>query len=153
MGLLPSGVLPGAMRQETMDRNGVSSMARELADRLTAFEAASIPLEEDLFATCRVSEKLRRPLSTLTGTAGYNSLLSRALTLAKRESPALAEVQVNPDGSMEGLEDEAAKACPVLIAYVLNLLTIFIGEALTLRLLQDVWPDLLNSVQAEENLK
>jgi hypothetical protein len=71
--------------------------------------------------------------------------LARALTLAKREASGLNAVQVRADGSLEGLEGEAAKAGPILIAYVLNLLITFIGEALLLRLLHDVWPDFPSS--------
>ncbi len=119
--------------------------ARELADRLAVLEAAASPSDDDLFVTCRICEKLRRSLIGLTGTAGYSSLLSRALTLAKRESPALAEVQTRPDGSLEGLKGEAAKAGPVLIAHLINLLITFIGEALTMRILQNVWPDFARS--------
>lgn len=97
-------------------------------------------------ALFRVSEKLRRPLSTLAGTAGFSSLLARALTLAKQEAPTLRAVQVKPDGSLDYLSelqnhvdsDEAA----ALIAQLLGLLFTFIGEGLTLRLMHDVWPDL-----------
>ncbi len=136
-----------------MDRNGIGTKARGLAERLVAFDAAIIPARQDLFATCRVCEKLRRPLSTLIGPAGYSSLLSRALTLARRESPALADVQVNPDGSLKGLEGEAAKATAVLIAHILNLLTTFIGEALTMRFIRDIWPDFPSSIRIKEDSK
>ena len=44
---------------------------------------------EEVYAALRVGEKLRRPLSTLAGTAGYRSLIARALTLAKKEVPSL----------------------------------------------------------------
>lgn len=145
------GILPRAVRQEMMDRNGISIKARGRAERLVAFEAAIIPPKRDLFVTCRVCEKLRRPLTTLIGPAGYSSLLSRALTLARRESPALAEVRVNPDGSLEGLEGEAAKVTAVLIAHVLALLTVFIGEALTMQFVRDIWPDFPGSIQAEDS--
>ncbi len=119
---------------------------RELAERLVAFESAAADVsKEDEFATCRVCEKLRRPLSTLTGTAGFASLLTRALTLAKREAPALSAVQVESDGSIKNLEGEAGKATSVLIAHLLGLLTTFIGESLVMQLLHDVWPDLLVS--------
>jgi hypothetical protein len=126
-----------------MNRTGVTVETRELANRLVAFEAASESVfDADSDATCRVCEKLRRPLITLTGTAGFSSLLLRALTLAQREAPALNVVQVKADGSMEGLEGAAGVATPVLVAYLLSLLITFIGETLTLRLLHDIWPDL-----------
>lgn len=123
---------------------------QDLAKRLLAsetaegnFSSANIP------AVLRVSEKLRRPLSTLAGSAGFQSLLSRALTLAKRTSPGLNAVQVKPDGSLEGLNKiasgEAAEAGILLIAQLLELLAHFIGESLTLGLVRDVWPDLVFS--------
>lgn len=126
-----------------MIQSGIKSETRELAEKLVALEAASQSIStSDRLATCRVCEKLRRPLVMLTGTAGYSSLLSRALTLAKRESPILNAVQVRPDGSLEGLEGEAAQAHPMLVGYLLSLLITFIGETLTMRLLHDIWPDL-----------
>ena len=90
----------------------------------------------------RVCEKLRRPLSTLAGTAGFRSLLARALALAKHEDRALDSVQVKEDGTLEGLDGEAAQAGTVLIAQLVGLLATFVGETLTLRLLRDAWPDL-----------
>jgi hypothetical protein len=126
-----------------MNRTGATSDTRELAEQLVAFEIASKSVSEaDAHATCRVCEKLRRTLVTLTGTAGFNSVLLRALTLARREAPALSVVTVKADGSMEGLEGVAAQATPVLVAYLLSLLITFIGETLTMRLLHDIWPDL-----------
>jgi hypothetical protein len=129
--------------RETMNRTDVTSETRELANRLVAFEAAFTSITKgDEHATCRVFEKLRRPLVILTGTAGFSSLLLRALTLAKREAPALSVVEIKANGSMEGLESAATEATSVLVAYLLSLLITFIGETLTMRLLHDVWPNL-----------
>ncbi len=137
-----------------MNRLDVSLAIRDLAERLVAFEDAETTVSDaDSVATCRVCEKLRRPLSMLAGTAGFSSLLTRSLTLAKREAPALSSVRVNPDGTIEGLVDEAARSKSVLIAHLLALLITFIGEALTMQLLQDVWPEFpgsnLNSLGKE----
>jgi hypothetical protein len=59
-------------------------------------------------------------------------------------------VQVAEDGSLEGLSDIrsqidndmdlAGEEGTILIARILNLLHIFLGEALTLSLLRDAWP-------------
>ncbi len=94
----------------------------------------------------RVSEKLRRALSTLAGASGFRSLLTRALSLARAEEPALSAVQIKPDGSLEGLDqladrDQSADAGVILIATLLGLLVVFIGESLTLKFVCDVWPD------------
>ena len=126
-----------------MNGTGVAAQTRNLAERLVIFEAASkYALEDDAEGTCRVCEKLRRPLVTLTGSAGFNSLLSRALILAQREAPALGAVEVKADGSMQGFQGTAAEAAHVLVTYLLSLLITFIGETLTMRLIDDIWPDL-----------
>ena len=114
---------------------------RELAGRLVEFEQGETSvLDADLEATCRVCEKLLRPLSHLVGAAGVSSLLRRALALAQRNTPALNGVEVLDDGSLRGLEGEAASQTAVLIAHLIELLITFIGQELTFRLLQSIWP-------------
>ena len=121
---------------------------RDLAQRLLAYEAAALnSSEQDTPAVFRVSEKLRGPLSTLAGATGFRTLLARALTLAKTHAPGIGAIQVKPDGSLEGLSElhddgEVAEAGVLLIAQLLGLLVLFIGENLVLRLVLDVWPDL-----------
>jgi hypothetical protein len=96
----------------------------------------------------RVCEKLRRPLMTLAGSAGFNSLLFRALTLAQKQAPILREVQVGADGLLKGLDaidrdphNHLAEAEALLLAEKIGLLFIFIGQALTLRLTNEIWPN------------
>jgi hypothetical protein len=126
-----------------MTRPGITPKARDMAQRLISFEVEAESLSKvKTPAAFIVNEKLRHPLSTLVGTAGFRSLLMRALTLAKREAPILDGVQVKDDGSLEVLTGEAMEAGEVLIAHFIGLLETFIGEVLTLRLLHDVWPDL-----------
>ena len=126
-----------------MTRSADTPTTRELAQRLLAYEAgvssAALP---NTPAACRVCDKLRRPLTTLAGAAGFRSLLARALTLAKQESPALGAWEVKADGSLEGMNGEVTPSGAVLIAHLVGLMITFIGESLTLRLLHDVWPDL-----------
>ena len=96
-----------------------------------------------------VCEKLRPPLATLMGHAGFRSLLARALALANTEAVWPGVVQVKADGTLEGLEKleaqitrrEFADASVVLIARLLGLLVAFIGEELTFRLLREIWPE------------
>jgi len=129
-----------------MMRSSDTQTTRELAQRLLAFEEIEAGLDMgDIHAVCRVCDKLRRPLTTLAGAAGFRSLLARALTLAKQESPALGAWEVKPDGSLQGLNGEAARSGAVLIAHLIGLMITFIGEYLTLRLLHDVWLDLPDS--------
>jgi hypothetical protein len=134
------------VRKEPVAISSISPETRALAERLVAFEAAvQQTADDDAMATCRVCEKLRDPLITLTGTAGYCSLLSRALTLAKREAAVLHAVEVQPDGSLNGLKGEAAKSHPIVVAHLLGLLVTFIGEDLTMRLVDDIWPNFSGS--------
>jgi hypothetical protein len=99
-------------------------------------------------AAFRVCDKLRESLSPLAGIRGFRSLLARALSLAKVEVPWLGKLEVSADGSLvvpDGLEtetapSEAARGGVALVAQLLELLATFIGEALTLRIVQQTWP-------------
>jgi len=122
----------------------------QLARRILAYEAdAGRNSEPTESAASRVCEKLRQPLSSLAGVAGFRSLLTRALALARAEAPSLSAVQVGADGSLKGLDDLApqddkdlSKAeGAILIAQLLGLLLTFVGEGITLRLVQNVWPE------------
>jgi hypothetical protein len=126
------------------------TQTRDLAQRLLAYEnAEGKTSERKEFAAVRVCERLRQPLIKLAGVAGFRSLLSRALTLARAEAPSLSAVQVATDGSLNGLDElapqtnkgQARDGGAVLIAQLLGLLLTLIGEGSTLRLVQDVWPE------------
>ncbi len=95
--------------------------------------------------TFRTYEKLREPLGKLIGIGGFRSLLSRALALAGEDVPSLRALHVKADGSLEGLETELDSrevdaAELALMAQVAGLLVTFIGPALTMQLLRDIWP-------------
>jgi hypothetical protein len=129
---------------------------RDLAHRLFAYEVVAGKTSEPVeFATLRVYEKLRQSLSAFAGVAAFESLAFRALTQAKSEVPSLWAVQVAEGGSLQGLgefepqidmdkdlsgEFPAGDGGIVLIARLLGLLLIFLGEALTLSLLRNEWP-------------
>lgn len=136
---------------ELMNQMIPSRKMRDLAQRLLAYEAAALnSSEHDTPAVSRVSEKLRGSLTTLAGATGFRTLLARALTLAKKHAPGtpgINAIQVRPDGSLAGLNElhdngEIAEAGVLLIAQLLGLLVLFIGENLVLRLALDIWPDL-----------
>jgi len=124
---------------------------RDLAHRLVTYEAgAGKPSDPMESPTLRVYEKLRQSLVEFVGVAGFQSLASRALTLATPEAPSLSEARVTADGSLQGLgeietqididKDRAGEGGIILIARLLGLLRVFLGEALTLRLLRSAWP-------------
>jgi hypothetical protein len=125
---------------------------RDLANRLVAYEAAAGKASEPVeSAAPRVYEKLRVRLSALAGVAGFQSIAFRALTQARSDAPGLWAVEVAADGTLKGLgaseppldldNDSADEVGVALIARLLGLLLIFLGEALTLNLISDLWPD------------
>jgi len=128
----------------------VDLKSRDYAQRLLAYEATANGPCAAKDAASRVTKKLRRALVTLAGARGVHALLSRSLTLAKRETPILTLLRVRPDGSIEGLNEvselhsdaEVGEAVVILIAQWLGLLSAFIGESLTVHLLREAWPDL-----------
>jgi hypothetical protein len=123
---------------------------RDWAERLLAYEAVeggSTGLTGPAFF--RVYEKLRRPLCALAGIAGFQSLAVRALVLARSEAPGLSAAEVTADGYLQWNAElnrqldshDAGDGEIILLAQLLGLLLIFIGENLTLRLLLDAWPE------------
>lgn len=130
--------------------NSITPEVKALASRLIAYEAGTAKsTDAEKTASFRVCEKLRRPLSRLAGVAGFLSLLSRALALASGEVRWLKAIHINADGSMEGLDeaqaqlpqDKIAEGEIVLVAQLIGLLVTFIGKELTVRLVQEAWPD------------
>jgi hypothetical protein len=120
---------------------------RDLARSLVASEAdpATTCLHTEP-ATVRVYERLRQQLGAPVGADGFQALASRALALAKSESPRLSAVQVTANGGLRGLgeiesqtdTDEDGEVGIVLIAQLLGLFLTFLGEATTLRLIEDL---------------
>jgi hypothetical protein len=120
---------------------------RDLARSLIASEAdaSTTPLQTEP-ATVRVYERLRRQLGSPMGVDGFQALASRALALAKSQSPRLSAVQVTANGGLRGLgevesqtdTDEHGEAGIILIAQLLGLFLTFLGEATTLRLIEDL---------------
>lgn len=120
---------------------------RDLARGLVAREAdsstASLHTEP---ASVRVYERLRRQLGAPVGTEGFQSLATRALALARSESPKLDSVQVMANGGLRGLGEVQSQANSdqdgdvgiILIAQLLGLFLTLLGEATTLRLVEDL---------------
>jgi hypothetical protein len=120
---------------------------RDLARSLVACEAdASTTSLQTGPATVRVYERLRRQLGAPVGVDGFQALASRALALAKAESPGLSAVQIAANGGLRGLGevesktdvDEDGEAGIILISQLLGLFLTFLGEATTLRLIEDL---------------
>lgn len=119
---------------------------QELSRRLIALEAtyAAVSVAGESLAV-RVCEKLRMSLVKFAGIAGYRTLVSRALSLAKVEAPLLAPVQVRSDGSLEGFDrvsgSQENDPADIVLLHLLSLLVTFVGERQTLALVRDGWPN------------
>ena len=120
---------------------------RELARSLVASEAmANESSSHSEPATLRVYERLRRQLGAPVGPDGFQSLANRALALSRSESPRLRAVQVMANGTLRGLTevesqgslDDDGEAGIILIAQLLGLFLTLLGEATTLRLIEDL---------------
>jgi len=118
-------------------------LARSLVAREIGPDTSSLQTEP---ATVRVYEKLRKQLGAPMGVDGFQALASRALALAKAETPRLSAVQVMANGGLHGLDEvgsqtdagEDGEAGILLIAQLLGLFLTFLGEATTLRLIEDL---------------
>ncbi|HUH07689.1 MAG TPA: hypothetical protein VML96_07775 [Egibacteraceae bacterium] len=118
-------------------------LAGELGDRqgLTAEADAAE-------AVCR---KLTHRLARLVTFAGCQALLVRALRLTSADYPFLEGIRPgsSPESCLEGLREgveglepaRAREGMAMVLASLLWLITTFIGDEITLRLVRDVWPD------------
>ncbi len=122
---------------------------RDLAERLLAEEREKSAATKEP-GVVNVVGRLGGQLTKLAGVAGFHSLLSRALALARTEVDWLGTISVEPDGRLAGFDGQAATSDKdgttqgeiVLVAQLLGLLNTFIGEPLTLQLVQKAWPDI-----------
>jgi hypothetical protein len=120
---------------------------RDLASSLVAREAgASTTSLHTEPATVRVYDRLRRQFSAPVGADAFQVLASRALALARSESRRLSVVQITANGSLSGLgeiesqtdTDVDGEVGVMLIAQLLGLFVTFLGEATTLRLIEEL---------------
>ena len=128
------------MEQETPTTKDLAGLvfSSELTD--------SSDLNDLRSAAERIFDKLNIHLSVRFGSGGYHALLRRALTLAAADVPMLASVHISEDGRVEGFQDmpEPQSICDgsvAMLARLIELLDTFIGRNLTVRVLQNVWPN------------
>jgi hypothetical protein len=130
--------------------NEVTTAVQDLARRLVVQETSQQKDHEagSLPALCAV-EKLRGPLSRLVGTAAFQSLLTRALSLASAYTPWLVPLRIEPDssvvwsGSVPSGEtsEKSSEGGAALLAELIGLLIAFVGQGFTLLVLRNVWPN------------
>jgi hypothetical protein len=131
----------------------VSLETRELARLLLRQEAGE---RREAAALARATEgvcaRLRDRLVPLIGSIGFTALFRRALRLAQDEFPALAGLTVSEDADpcIAGVREFAAArdadpgaveaALEAALAHFIGLLSSFIGEALTRRVIGEQGP-------------
>ena len=130
-------------REPMLTPKKTRDLARSLVAREADSSAASLQTEP---ASVRVYERLRRQLGAPVGTEGFQSLATRALALARSESPGLNAVQVMANGGLRGLGEiesqtnsgEDGDVGIILIAQLLGLFLTLLGESTTMRLIEDL---------------
>ena len=134
----------------------MQGLARRL---LAASQTASGPPVPEVVA---VIERLRISLAKFAGDAGFESLLRRAMALARADVPSLQSVKIGEDGRLDNVEQLAAdpvagalggEAAVAITAHLLGLLVAFIGKPLSLQLLRESWPDtriIFKSLEADQ---
>lgn len=113
---------------------------------MNSFPLAKIP------TAFPVTERMRPVVANYVGKSGYHALIFRALVMARDEVPWLCDVKIAADGSLYNFDElsdrqdsaDAAAGSEVLLARLFELLVAFIGEILTLRLVQELWPSALD---------
>ncbi len=120
------------------------------ARRLLALETSEAEDAEGSAAVgARVHEKLFSSLASLVGTAGARALFARSTKLAATDFPSFRNADFNAEAPVSELLGKAllgeppaviAEASVALCATLLSLLATLIGEPLTTKVLQSVWP-------------
>ena len=139
--------------------NDSTALFRDIARRLLAVESDDLHSPPNVRQAVQVLDRLRASLTRLAGSDAFASLLRRSLALTQSKFPAASVLWINDTGSLEGLDalaegkpsasvaapcdalDPQCEAAVMIIAELLGLLVIFIGRALTLRLVREAWPD------------
>lgn len=124
-----------------------SSGRQDLARQLVALEVARTELLAPVGGwseAVQACKTLSVPLTKLIGVVGFRSIMTRALSMSKVEVPLLRAVRVGEDGALEGFDGGGqtpdAEAGIAVVARLLDLLAIFIGDTLMLQLVREAWP-------------
>jgi hypothetical protein len=128
----------------------LSPETNDIARSLLAYEAAGSSSEPVQSLAVRVCEKLRGPLCALAGVAWYRTLIGHALTLARSQTTSLGNLQIAEDGSLQSVGKSslqgdghyASEADVLLTSHSIGLILSLLGTAVTLQLVQGVFPNL-----------
>lgn len=132
----------------------------ELARRIVEHEAGQSNPSAPAAAVETACRKLKGQLIGVLGAGGASAVLGRALHLAKREQPLLADVAVSGEPGMcfSGLaeslpadtEEEATTAATALLAHTIDLLVTLLGEELGIKPVQRLWPQQIGAKETDE---
>ena len=121
----------------------IRDWARNLIASEVGTDATATHVE---LAPLRVYERLRLQFRAPVGVDAFQALASRALSLTKSQFPSLSAVNVTMNGGLCGLSEVEAplntdgdvEVGIILIAQMLRLFLSLLGEAATVRLIEDV---------------
>lgn len=133
----------------------------ELARRILEHEGGgSSDPAASVAAADRACRRLKDHLLDLLGSEGVYALLRRALHLAEREQPLLAEVAVSREPATcfinlaESLaastDEEAAAAASSILTHVLDLLVMLFGRELGMKPVRKLWPQAINGREIDK---
>jgi hypothetical protein len=133
----------------------------ELARRAIQVRLSTTPTSAATAEAMQLScGELYRILEMTMGAAGLQALIARAIQIASRDYPWLADVRAGSavDCVLSGFGeaarrldvDDAMQGSAALLATILSLLTSFIGEDLTFRFVRHAWPKVSLSRLHEE---
>ena len=122
------------------------ALARQIVER----EAGGSDPSASAAAVDTACRRLKDHLVDVLGTGGVTAMFGRALHLARREQPLLEEVSVSrePAACFSGLpeslaslpDEEAAAAATTVLAHMLDLLVVLLGEELGMKPVRKLWP-------------
>jgi len=126
---------------------GLNELARNIVAHESGGESDSGAAAAAIEVAC---ERLNHELVDMLGTGGLSALFTRALRLAQREHPVLAEVGISgePAPSFSDLsrslatktDEEASAAATGILAHAIGLLVMLVGEELGLQPIRKLWP-------------
>lgn len=127
--------------------SGSEEKAEFLARRLLIYEAND-GNQSQLQAASQAIEKLGLYLTKFVGTAGFQALLERAVVLAKAHESRLVSgatsaehISVRFDNIRLGRSAEEDRTGQMaLLTQLLSLLITFMGQSVTMHMVQEVWP-------------
>ena len=138
---------PGRMAHLPLD---IGDLAHRLIDHEADGSSASVAVAVD-----RACGRLSNDLSAMLGSRGVAALFGRALKLATRERPVLVGVTITAEPLLrfDGLssaiggatDEEAIEAGASILAHLLGLLVLLLGEELAVQPVRKLWPDIASS--------